>query len=134
MAKVLVVEDDALTAQLVCEVIATLGHAATAASTGEAARAAIDAETAAIVVDVHLGAESGLDLIADFAADPVARDIPVVAMTGDDEPKTLTALDRLGVVALLPKPFAAAEAAALVQAVLDTGPKNKRPPSGGPQQ
>ncbi|MDA0368436.1 MAG: response regulator [Proteobacteria bacterium] len=115
---IIVVEDDAMTAQLVADVVASLGHRVEIASGVERAVA-----LAAMLVDLHLGTESGLDLISELAAEPLTVGIPIIAMTALDDPEVLADLDRAGVVAMLEKPFAAADIAALIQAVLDAGAK-----------
>ena len=115
---IIVVEDDAMTAQLVADVVASLGHRVEIASGVERAVA-----PAAMLVDLHLGTESGLDLISELAAEPLTVGIPIIAMTALDDPEVLADLDRAGVVAMLEKPFAAADIAALIQAVLDAGAK-----------
>ncbi len=121
---IIVVEDDAMTAQLVADVVASLGHRVEIASGVERAVALAAAHApAAMLVDLHLGTESGLDLISELAAEPLTVRIPIIAMTALDDPEVLADLDRAGVVAILEKPFAAADIAALVQAVLDAGAK-----------
>lgn len=131
MADVVVVEDDALTARLVAEVISALGHEVLVAGSIATALDRVGNETGVVLIDVNLSGESGLDLIAALSESPETRHVPLVAMTGSDEPETLAALDRLGIVAMLQKPFDGAEVVLLVQAVLESGPKSKRPPCGG---
>lgn len=132
MADLVVVDDDALITDFIAEVAQGLGMTMANATTLERAWAAIAGDTRVVLIDVYLGVESGTDLIARLSANTATAHIPVVAMTGSDDPEVLAQLDRLGVVALLPKPFDTAEATALLQAVIQTGPKNKRPPDGGP--
>ncbi len=132
MTQVLVVEDDALTARMVCDVVAAIGYDAVSAATVLEAKAQLTPATAALLVDLHLGADSGIDLIVAIENDERFAGIPVVAMTGEDAPDAMAELDRFGVVAVLRKPFATEELVTLVQAVIETGPKNKRPPDGGP--
>lgn len=131
MTEVVIVDDDLLTAEFVGEVVRGLGLTVTSAQTLNSARAAITGATRAVFVDVYLGTESGTDLISELSQASATAGVPVVAMTGSDDPEVLAELDRLGVVALLPKPFDVGEVAALLQAVIETGLKNKRPPSGG---
>ena len=126
MAKktIIVVEDDPLTARLVADVLETLGHVVECAATVDHAfRLAKTYQPAAMLVDVQLGTESGLDLMSRLAGDPKTTAIPVVAMTALDGPQDAVALERAGAVALLEKPFSAAEVVALVAAVIDAGAK-----------
>lgn len=121
---IIVVEDDALTAGLVADVVQTMGHAVeTVASVQPALQLAQSRRPATMLVDVNLGAESGLDLMAQLAGDPRTASIPVVAMTAPDGPESSAALERAGAVALLEKPFSAEDIVALVAAVIAAGPK-----------
>ncbi len=131
MAYVVLVEDDALTARLVAEVISALGHRVFVAGSIAEALDRVGGETGVVLIDVNPGTESGLDLMVALSASSETGHVPLVAMTGSDEPETLAALDRLGIVAMLEKPFNGAEIALLVQAVLESGPKSKRPRCGG---
>ena len=121
---IIVVEDDPLTARLVADVLETLGHVVECAATVDHAfRLAKTYQPAAMLVDVQLGTESGLDLMSRLAGDPKTTAIPVVAMTALDGPQDAVALERAGAIALLEKPFSAAEVVALVAAVIDAGAK-----------
>ena len=126
MAKktIIVVEDDPLTARLVAEVIETLGHVVESTATVDhALRLAEACQPAVMLVDVQLGTESGLDLMSRLAGDPKTMAIPIVVMTALDGPQDGIALERAGAIALLEKPFSAADVVALVTAVIDAGPK-----------
>ena len=126
MAKktIIVVEDDPLTARLVAEVIETLGHIVESTATVDYAfRLAEACQPAVMLVDVQLGTESGLDLMSRLAGDPKTMAIPIVVMTALDGPQDGIALERAGAIALLEKPFSAADVVALVTAVIDAGPK-----------
>lgn len=121
---IIVVEDDALTAGLVADIIQTIGHAVeTASSVQPALQLAQSRRPAAMLVDVNLGAESGLDLMTQLAGDPRTASIPIVAMTAPNGPEGGAALERAGAVALLEKPFSAEDIITLVTAVIATGPK-----------
>lgn len=133
MADVVVVEDDPLTSRLVGEVISVLGYQVSLASSATEALNQVTRDTRTVLVDVNLRGESGLDLMAILSVSDETRHVPLIAMTGADEPETMAVLDQLGIVAVLPKPFDSAELALLVQVVLGTGPKSKRPPDGGPE-
>jgi len=121
---IIVVEDDPLTARLVAEVIETLGHIVESTATVDHAfRLAEACQPAVMLVDVQLGTESGLDLMSRLAGDPKTMAIPIVVMTALDGPQDGIALERAGAIALLEKPFSAADVVALVAAVIDAGPK-----------
>ena len=72
-----------------------------------------------MLLDVQLGTESGLDLMPRLASEPKTMAIPVIEMTALDGPQYGSALERAGAIALLEKPFSAADVVALV----DAGPK-----------
>jgi len=121
---IIVVEDDPLTARLVAEVIETLGNIVESTATVDHAfRLAEACQPAVMLVDVQLGTESGLDLMSRLAGDPKTMAIPIVVMTALDGPQDGIALERAGAIALLEKPFSAADVVALVTAVIDAGPK-----------
>lgn len=121
---IIVVEDDPLTARLVADVLETLGHAVECAATVDHAfRLAETYQPAAMLVDVQLGSESGLDLMSRLSGDPTTTAIPIVAMTALDGPQDGAALDEAGAVALLEKPFSAADVVAIVAAVIGAGAK-----------
>jgi DNA-binding NtrC family response regulator len=108
-ATVLVVEDDP-SLRLLCTVNLELeGHRVLEAATIGSARAQLDAEEIDVVfLDVHVGLESGFDLI-----DPIRGRgaTPIVLMSGTAE---LTPADRDRVDAVLSKPFEPEDLAMLV--------------------
>ena len=106
---VLVVEDDAAL-RLLCSVNLELdGHRVLEAPTVPIARELVDGEEIDVVfLDVHVGGESGYDLI-----EPIRRrgGTPIVLMSGTAE---VTAADRERVDAVLSKPFNPEDLSALV--------------------
>ena len=108
-ATVLVVEDDPAL-RLLCSVNLELeGHRVLEAPTVGAARGHLDAEDIDVVfLDVHIGCESGYDLI-----EPIRSQggTPIVLMSGTAE---VTAADRKRVDAVLSKPFEPEDLAMLV--------------------
>jgi DNA-binding NtrC family response regulator len=62
--RILLVEDNALLCRILKKIIAERGHHCDVASSAEEAAVAIEASTFHLVVsDVHLGSESGIDLM-----------------------------------------------------------------------
>jgi FixJ family two-component response regulator len=57
------------------------------------------------VLDIHLNDGSGIELLSDLRA--AGRCLPVVCMTGSDNPAARKAALNLGCIAFLMKPFAA---------------------------
>jgi two-component system response regulator AauR len=115
-ATVLVVEDDAAL-RLLCTVNLELdGHRVLEAPTVPVARELVDREEIDVVfLDVHVGGESGYDLI-----EPIRRrGAPIVLMSGTAE---VTAADRERVDAVLSKPFNPEDLSALVKRFSQAGP------------
>jgi len=121
---IIVVEDDALTAGLVSDIVETMGHRVEIVSSIEPAfQLARTHQPVAMLVDVNLGGESGLDLMTRLAGDSQTAAIPVVAMTALDGEDDGAVLERAGAVALLEKPFSTADVIALVSGIIAAGPK-----------
>ncbi|HEX2726816.1 MAG TPA: response regulator [Beijerinckiaceae bacterium] len=79
-------------------------------STVEDACAALadDAGVCAVVTDLHIGKESGLDLIR-WMRRGGGRRLPIIVISGDSDPETPAASLRLGADAYFAKPFSPAE-------------------------
>jgi CheY-like chemotaxis protein len=83
--RVLVVDDDPETRQLVADTLAAVGHVPlTARSASEAMRVLRSAQVDAIILDIILGGRNGFDLLADIRADPALAAIPVMMLTIKD--------------------------------------------------
>lgn len=112
--RVLVVDDDR-SLRLLCRVNLELdGFEVTEAATLGEARGALASEpVSAVLLDVHVGNESGLDLLDELKA--AGRDLPVVLLTGESglPPEARGRAD-----AVLSKPFEIGELAATVERLL----------------
>lgn len=110
----LVVDDDP-SLRLLCRVNLELdGFGVTEAATLAEARAAVASRpVSAVLLDVHVGRESGLDLLAELKAQP--RRLPVVLLTGESglPPEARGRAD-----AVLSKPFEIRQLAATISQVL----------------
>ena len=91
MAKILVVEDNALNIKLFCDLLTAHGHEAEAVTDS---REALDAARAfapdLVITDIQLPYISGLKLIEMLKADPDLARVPIMAVTayaasGDEE-------------------------------------------------
>lgn len=109
MATVLVVEDDPAL-RLLCSVNLELeGHRVLEAPTVDVARSHLETEEIDVVLlDVHVGSQSGYDLIEPIRG---RGETPIVLMSGTAE---LTQADRERVDAVLSKPFEPEDLAMLV--------------------
>jgi two-component system cell cycle response regulator DivK len=91
VARILVVEDNALNIKLFCDLLAAHGHEPHAVTDS---REALDRAQAAkpdlIITDIQLPHISGMEFIRQVRDDPVLRDVPIMAVTayagaGDEE-------------------------------------------------
>ena len=111
--RVLVIEDDALIAILLAELLASMGHdvCATAATAAEAVNAATRYAPDWMIVDAGLGRESGVSVVEEILrAGPLAH----VFVTGD--PNRVYA--RMPSALVVRKPFREAELARAIDMAL----------------
>ena len=91
MAKILVVEDNALNIKLFCDLLAAHGHQPEGVlDSREALEAARAFEPDLVITDIQLPHVSGLELMEMIRNDEKLRDVPIMAVTayagvGDDE-------------------------------------------------
>jgi CheY-like chemotaxis protein len=80
--QILVVEDNALNRELLCDWLETEGFAAVSAETLAEALAIFEEQTPqAVLLDVQLGTEDGLALATWVRNNPRLRSLPVIAVT-----------------------------------------------------
>ena len=83
--RVLIVDDDLETRQLVSETLTTAGHVAlTARSAAEAMRMLRATSADAIILDLILGGRTGFDLLRDIRADAALAALPAMVLTIKD--------------------------------------------------
>ena len=91
MAKILVVEDNALNIKLFCDLLAAHGHQPEAVlDSREALEAARSFKPDLVITDIQLPHVTGLELMELIRNDADLRDVPIMAVTayagvGDDE-------------------------------------------------
>ena len=91
MAKILIVEDNALNIKLFCDLLAAHGHEPQAVTDSRfALDAAREFRPDLVITDIQLPHVSGLDLIRLIRADEQLADVPIMAVTaysarGDEE-------------------------------------------------
>jgi DNA-binding response OmpR family regulator len=113
-ARVLVVDDNALLRQLVCEALEDDGFAAAgAADVATALQQAAAAPLGVILLDLHLGAESGEAFVPRYRALP-APHAPIVLFTASSAREAAAEVARLGAAGFLSKPFDLEQLVALV--------------------
>ena len=91
MAKILIVEDNALNIKLFCDLLAAHGHEPEAVTDSrQALEAAHEFSPDLVITDIQLPHVTGLDLIKMIRADDELSDVPIMAVTaysarGDEE-------------------------------------------------
>ncbi len=123
MAKILVVEDNALNIKLFCDLLAAHGHETQGVTDS---REALDAARAfmpdLVITDIQLPHVSGLELMQMIRADANLRNVPIMAVTayagvGDDE-----RIRAAGAQAYVSKPISVMRFAEAVEELLEAGP------------
>jgi two-component system cell cycle response regulator DivK len=128
LAKILIVEDNALNIKLFCDLLAAHGHEPQAVTDS---RFAMDAARSfgpdMVITDIQLPHVSGLELIRMLRADEALRDVPVMAVTayaaqGDEE-----RIRAAGAQSYVSKPISVAKFVATVEDVLAEASANREP-------
>ena len=139
MAKILVVEDNALNIKLFCDLLAAHGHEAEGVTDS---RLALDAARTfrpdLVITDIQLPHVSGLELMELIRGDEQLQRVPIMAVTaysgvGDDE-----RIRAAGAQAYVSKPISVLRFAETVEELLEAGPvRDPEIPTneaGGPDQ
>jgi two-component system cell cycle response regulator DivK len=122
LAKILIVEDNALNIKLFCDLLAAHGHEPEAVSDS---RNALDTARSfspdLVITDIQLPHVSGLDLIRMIRADKQLADVPIMAVTaysaqGDEE-----RIRGAGAQAYVSKPISVVRFAQTVDELLNAG-------------
>ena len=122
MARILVVEDNALNIKLFCDLLTAHGHdAQPVTDSREALAAARSFAPDLIITDIQLPHLSGLELMQLVRADEALSDVPIMAVTayaaqGDDE-----RIRAAGAHSYVSKPISVARFVEAVEALLDAG-------------
>ena len=130
MARILIVEDNALNIKLFCDLLAAHGHDPEAVTDSRQALDAAKANTPDLVItDIQLPHISGLELIRLLRADQQLAEVPVMAVTaysaaGDEE-----RIRAAGAQAYVSKPISVVRFVEQVNALLNVEEANV---AGGP--
>jgi len=123
LAKILVVEDNALNIKLFCDLLAAHGHEPEGVTDSRDAIAAARAFMPDLVItDIQLPHVSGLELMGLIRGDEHLRNVPIMAVTaysgvGDDE-----RIRAAGAQAYVSKPISVLRFAEAVENLLEAGP------------
>jgi CheY-like chemotaxis protein len=120
VSKILVVDDDAESRDLLCEVLEANGYPQVkAVADGLAAREALaqDGDCPIIIADLHMPNESGLDLLRHLRKQNARQEL--ILMSSFFSPTERKLAQDLGVYALLHKPFRITELLELVSELVE---------------
>ena len=123
MAKILIVEDNALNIKLFCDLLAAHGHETEAViDSREALDTARSFKPDLVITDIQLPHITGLELMAQIRADPELAKVPIMAVTayaaaGDDE-----RIREAGAQAYVSKPISVAKFVETVEELLAQTP------------
>lgn len=122
MKKILIVDDEPLTCQLIAKVLKLQGYTSAIATDSRAIMDAIKTEEPILILlDYHLGHSHGLEVLQDLRRDVISRTIPVVITSGID--RRQEALDA-GAQAFLLKPFDWHDLAEVITQVINNHSEN----------
>ncbi len=125
--KILVVEDQEIESKLAVHVLSAAGHDVSSAEAAEEALAEIrESHPTVILMDLSLPGMDGLTLVRKLKADPVTRDIHIVAITSYPEKFSMEAALEAGCDAYLGKPLSTRTLpATLTDVVKNAGPLDR---------
>ena len=133
MAKILVVEDNALNIKLFCDLLTAHGHETEPVlDSREALDAARAFQPDLVITDIQLPHITGIELMEMMRADEELKTVPIMAVTaysavGDDE-----RIKAAGAQAYVAKPISVMRFAETVDELLEAGPIETKNESGGP--
>ena len=110
--RVLIVDDDPIVLRMLIKTVTRWGCRVTAAETGADALALLADGVDLVITDINLRAGSGIEIAQ--AAAKMHPAPPVIAITGAATPEEAFQLGRMGVGAIVTKPFRPAELRAVV--------------------
>jgi two-component system cell cycle response regulator CpdR len=104
MAKILVIDDEASVLAVIERALKRAGHKVVLATDGASGIRSYEQEPADLVIsDIYMPDYDGIELISRFRrASPT---LPIIAMSGHQKGNILEVAKRLGVVAVIEKPF-----------------------------
>ena len=119
--RLLVVDDDEVVLDLICDYLSSEGYACTRCTTGEKAMAHLAAEPFdAILTDMRMPGMDGMGVLK--RAHEIVPGIPVILITVDGTPRAVILAMRLGAAEYLVKPFSFPELVSTVEHVLRFAP------------
>jgi twitching motility two-component system response regulator PilH len=105
MAKILIADDSRFQVQMLAGWLKGRGfETITAADALQAWMTALRALPDAILLDINMPAGSGVQVLRRLRNSAKTQHIPVIIITGSDEPDTMKVVEKLGAAAFLHKP------------------------------
>lgn len=104
--RLLVVEDDPDTQELIGMLLQNCGYEITTAGDGAAAKALLDqGATDLVLLDLLLPEMNGYELLESMKAQPRTRDVPTIVLSGTADMDSVVRCIEMGAEDFLPKPF-----------------------------
>ncbi len=101
--KILIVDDEPLTCQLISKVLYLNGYEAAILTDSREIESSVQREKPQLILlDYHLGVQQGIEVLHTLKTNPVLADIPVVVTSGIDHRKKVL---EVGADGFLQKPF-----------------------------
>ena len=118
MARILVIEDDPGMRDLMEKSLEEAGHEVFLAADGKQGLKLQRAEAMELIItDIYMPEMEGLEFIRTIRKG--TSNIPIIAVTGDTDPRSLESAKKLGAVKTMTKPFRPEELRAAVRMVLN---------------
>jgi CheY-like chemotaxis protein len=106
MAKILLIEDDAIQIELIKKNLEPQGHIVINAKNGqEGLRLAVEGKPDLILMDMIMPGMHGLEATIKLKENPATMDIPIVALTIMSSPKFVQECYRAGIIGYIKKPY-----------------------------
>lgn len=130
MAKILIVEDNALNVKLFCDLLAAHGHDARPVTDGRyALDRAREFQPDLVITDIQLPHVTGLDLIRMIRDDEQLKDVPIMAVTAYAAAPDEERIRAAGAQAYVSKPISVAKFVAQVNELLGIEASERKAPA-----
>jgi two-component system, cell cycle response regulator DivK len=130
LAKILIVEDNALNVKLFCDLLAAHGHEPRPVSDGrDALDQAREFQPDLVITDIQLPHVTGLDLIMMIRQDERLSQVPIMAVTAYAAAADEERIRAAGAQAYVSKPISVAKFVAQVDALLGIEGAERRTPA-----
>ena len=130
MAKILIVEDNALNVKLFCDLLAAHGHDARPVNDGRyALDKAKEFQPDLVITDIQLPHVTGLDLIRMIRDDEQLKDVPIMAVTAYAAAPDEERIRSAGAQAYVSKPISVAKFVAQVNELLGIEASERKAPA-----